>query len=252
MSGLDDKIEESKYSQGTLDELFAEEKSAFWGRDCVDCGVKQGQPHNVGCDIARCLKCGGQCLSCECDGGDEERDGDIWDGIWPGVVSCYEQKAVRNDKGKLTLDLNNVSQKTVLAERLKVRQLWDIAHSGGDETTERQDFINYVWSFYGPGEIYGYFFNHKLTYEEVAAAAKKRMEDSQKMYGGFDGDSEDREAARDMMLADSPLGAEDLTFECRGCAKITSRVGGSPFEECPECAMERIVARAPYDECKLP
>lgn len=252
MSRLDDKIEDGKYSQDTLDELLAEERNKYLGRDCNDCGVKQGQPHASMCDVARCLNCGGQLLGCECDGGDEERDGDIWDGIWPGMVSCYERKAVYNDKGKLRLDLNNICLKGVLAERLKVRQLWDLAHSGGDETTERQDFINYVWSFYGPGEIYGYFFNHKLTYEEVAAAAKKRMEDSQKMYGGFDGDSEDREIARDMMLADSPLGPEDLTVECCKCGKVISRVGGSPFSECPKCAMERIVARAPYDECKLP
>jgi hypothetical protein len=108
-----------------------------------------------------------------------------------------------------------------------------------DETTERQDFINYIWSYYGPGEVYGYLFNHKLTYEEVVTATKKQIEEAQVYVGDLD-----EELVRDMMLADSPLGAEDLTAECSRCASITSRlyIHNSALSECPKCAMERIAA----------
>ena len=55
---------------------------------CHDCGVSPGEVHTPGCDVARCLSCGGQRLSCRCRG--NEGDGDIWTGLWPGTVECFE------------------------------------------------------------------------------------------------------------------------------------------------------------------
>lgn len=63
---------------------------------CHDCGVLPGQAHIGGCDVARCLVCGGQWLSCGCEKG----EGDIWTGLWPGTISCYEYGLVCHWEGK--------------------------------------------------------------------------------------------------------------------------------------------------------
>lgn len=57
-------------------------------------------------------------------------------------------------------------------------------------------FADYVLSFYGPGEIYGHFFNNTLTRKEVEVAIKERLEDDS---FPFDGDFADRERVRDIM-----------------------------------------------------
>lgn len=75
-------------SKELLDSLYAERlKNA--DQPCPDCGVKPGEKHRKNCDVARCLTCGGQRLSCDCK--TDEGDGDIWDGLWPGTKECYEK-----------------------------------------------------------------------------------------------------------------------------------------------------------------
>ena len=54
-----------------------------------------GSKHDDNCDVARCTKCGGQRLSCDCKNGDG--DSDIWSGLWPGVMECYKNKLICYD-----------------------------------------------------------------------------------------------------------------------------------------------------------
>lgn len=84
---------------------------------CGDCGVQPGQPHEDGCDVARCMWDGGQAIQCEglfaehvrvlaeagredlakeleyhlsIDDRDHDCGQDIWSGLWPGIVECRE------------------------------------------------------------------------------------------------------------------------------------------------------------------
>lgn len=41
---------------------------------CHDCGVAPGKYHHPGCDMARCPRCGGQLIFCECFDEDELDD----------------------------------------------------------------------------------------------------------------------------------------------------------------------------------
>lgn len=72
-----------------LEELYAEAKRDAH-RSCPDCGVKPGQAHLDGCDVARCKECGGQAISC----GHTSKNVDIWDGLWPGTKECYERRLI--------------------------------------------------------------------------------------------------------------------------------------------------------------
>lgn len=90
--------------QWLLDGLLKEESNRPL---CPDCGVKIGEKHSVGCDVARCLKCGGQRLGCRCKKG----GGDIWTGVWPGVKEAHERKYITYDTctGLIMFDLNRVA-----------------------------------------------------------------------------------------------------------------------------------------------
>ena len=57
---------------------------------CPDCSVEPGKPHLENCDVARCLTCEGQRLGCDCEDG----HGDVWSGIWPGVLEALEQNLI--------------------------------------------------------------------------------------------------------------------------------------------------------------
>jgi hypothetical protein len=67
---------------------------------CHDCGARPGQYHQLGCDVERCPRCGGQllqCLMCGCVESDPDEpwpppldDREVWTGEWPGKQECRE------------------------------------------------------------------------------------------------------------------------------------------------------------------
>lgn len=59
------------------------------------------------------------------------------------------------------------------------------------------DFIEYCWSFYGPGQVHGDFFDNALTRKELEAATEEYMLTNT---ADFAADSFDREHIRDIML----------------------------------------------------
>lgn len=112
-------------------------------RNCGDCNAKPGDLHDPGCDIERCMLCGGQAISCDCiyevNGMDRHKleeehfdiynDGptnemyeaydkevskiggrDVWTGSWPGKEECIEfgwySKLVHR-KGWVSCDKND-------------------------------------------------------------------------------------------------------------------------------------------------
>lgn len=58
---------------------------------CQDCGAGIGETHFDGCGIERCLRCGGQKLSCSCEKSQlSETPRQVWSGEWPFVKECRE------------------------------------------------------------------------------------------------------------------------------------------------------------------
>lgn len=85
-----------------------------------------------------------------------------------------------------------------------------------------KQFTQYVWSFYGPKQIYGDMFSHTLTHKELNAAVSILVETRE-----FEGDSVDREAVRDIMLANRrPLSMkdkQDLKNDALRIAKVVEK-----------------------------
>lgn len=66
---------------------------------------------------------------------------------------------------------------------------------------ERQQFVDYVFKFYGPGEIYAEFFENKPVTREEVSLALKIIELKAPEHGHTIGyDSFDRELVRDILL----------------------------------------------------
>src|SRR5262245_45449915 len=63
-------------------------------RTCPDCHTQPGHLHDRGCDVEQCPSCGGQLISCCCDGlgiGEVPDDDRLrWTGRWPGEAECDE------------------------------------------------------------------------------------------------------------------------------------------------------------------
>lgn len=53
--------------------------------NCPDCQTEPGQPHQEGCDVARCARTGTQRLQC-----DHDDCNTLWTGQWPGEAECIE------------------------------------------------------------------------------------------------------------------------------------------------------------------
>lgn len=86
---------EKGLTQDQIDKICEDLWAKVKPRKCPDCGVEWGSKHDDNCDVARCTKCGGQRLSCDCKNGDG--DSDIWSGLWPGVMECYKNKLICYD-----------------------------------------------------------------------------------------------------------------------------------------------------------
>jgi hypothetical protein len=56
--------------------------------NCPDCGVFPAILHKPNCDVARCMNCGNQYISCTCPVHLAHRD--VWIGEWPGKADCRE------------------------------------------------------------------------------------------------------------------------------------------------------------------
>jgi hypothetical protein len=67
--------------------------------NCPDCAAAIGEPHRPGCDVEPCSSCSGQRLMCDCH--DHDPLAVVWEGEWPGAVSCRTLGwwAIRTDEG---------------------------------------------------------------------------------------------------------------------------------------------------------
>lgn len=61
-------------------------------KECPDCAVEPGRPHDPGCDIERCSVCGRQAISCgaceEAAPGQHDPGFARWTGLWPGGIEA--------------------------------------------------------------------------------------------------------------------------------------------------------------------
>jgi hypothetical protein len=88
--------------------------------NCPDCAVEPGQLHKDNCDVERCSVCGGQRLSCGCEGHNKQFA--RWTGLWPGEA---EAKFLGLDLNEFAIKkLDRIffvypQKETVFSERLR-------------------------------------------------------------------------------------------------------------------------------------
>jgi hypothetical protein len=111
-----------------------------------------------------------------------------------------------------------------------------------------KDFVDYCWSFYGPHQLYGEYFDHNMTKPELTAACKERMKDK-KNWG--DGDSFDREAVRDIMLKKRGKHATVIAKEIRRLEAALADGKTEHPEEKDYKRMEDIITKSKGDEEKM-
>jgi hypothetical protein len=96
--------------------------------NCNDCGAKPGKRHKEGCDVARCTACGGQDISCDCDEPSKKPKMQVWTGIWPGVLECFEygwfSKFKPGQGGWIECDINDPDGVPDL-NKINVYAKWD-------------------------------------------------------------------------------------------------------------------------------
>ena len=90
---------------------MGEQPGVDWG-PCPDCSVAEGEPHQEGCDVARCKDCGRQELGC-----DHHAPMTIWRGHWPGDAEVGVG---------LAKDLNELQLKGLRGELVwdQVKECW--------------------------------------------------------------------------------------------------------------------------------
>lgn len=88
---------------------------------CPDCGVSVGETHKSGCDIERCSVCGGQRLSCDCEGHDSKKS--VWTGSMPMGELDTKEKELGDQLDNLGEFEDTIIRPIVLLkERLMERQ----------------------------------------------------------------------------------------------------------------------------------
>src|SRR5262245_9119696 len=101
-------------------------------KSCPKCGVRPGQLHHRGCGVEVCPNCGGQKLSCCCEGKPPARDPRnrrlLWTGEWPGEAECREfgwyAKPGPNNQGWVPCQPDEAGAMPDL-NRLHIEAVWD-------------------------------------------------------------------------------------------------------------------------------
>ena len=103
-------------------------------------------------------------------------------------------------KNKNTMDdiINDPSKMKVFLKQQDEEWEKEFQEEGPHWSLKGGEFTGYLWHYYKPKAIYGEFFNHTLTKEEVLKGIKQYRAKYPKKWG--EGDSMDREWVRDIMI----------------------------------------------------